>query len=214
MISRNEANLRDALLAIKYAIFYAWADTRDQVKVASFDARIVQTAFGQFLIHNVMNRIYQLNHGNQSITAELKPNSSNTAHHVAIRLEDILLTVSAVPHEKMRPRAALFREDYASRQGFFEISGLNSFVATSPPELIGATKTYLQILHGPNPDDRQQLGFMLVASLNRFNEYEGKPVPLDDLLMNFPTQQDNVEEIQDGISIQIREGIKVNPNKS
>ena len=77
-----------------------------------------------------------------------------------------------------------------------------------------ATNTYLQILHGPKIDDRQQLGFMLVASLNRFNEYEGKPVPLDDLLMNFPTQQDDVEEIQDDISFEIKESIKFNINKS
>ena len=214
MKSKNEVSLNEALLALKYAISNAWADTRRQVKASSYDPRIVQTAFGQFLVHNVMNRIYQLNEDYQSMTAELRPNSSNTAYHVAIRLEDTLLTVSAIPHENLRPRAALFREDYASRQGFFEINGQNRFVAASPPELSESTKTYLQILHGPKADDRQQLGFMLVASLNRFNEYEGKPVPLDELLLNFPTQQDDVEEIQDGISIGIRDGVIFNRNKS
>ena len=101
-MSKNEVTFRDALLSIKYAISFAWADSRGQVKAASYDPRIVQTAFGQFLVHNVMNRIYQLNEGYQNITAELRPNSSNTAYHVAVRLEDTLLTVSAVAHENVR----------------------------------------------------------------------------------------------------------------
>ena len=103
MKSKNEVSLNEALLALKYAISNAWADTRRQVKASSYDPRIVQTAFGQFLVHNVMNRIYQLNEDYQSMTAELRPNSSNTAYHVAIRLEDTLLTVSAIPHENLRP---------------------------------------------------------------------------------------------------------------
>ena len=215
MLSKNEALFIDALLAIKYAISFAWDDTREQVKTADYDPRIVQTAFGQFLVHNVMNRIYQLNAGyHQTITAELKPNRSKNAHHVAVRFEGTLLTVSAVGHENVRPRPAIFREDYASRQTSFEISEQNSFVATLPPRLDGPTKTYLQILHGPKVDDRHQLGFMLVAYLNRFNEYESKPVPLDELLMHAQTQKEEVEEIQDGINIKIRYDIEIEPDMS
>ena len=211
---QNEAKFEDALLALKYAISYAWEDTRGQVKSANYDPRIVQTAFGQFLVHNVMNRIYQLNEGySQSFTAELRPNRTKNAHHITVRVASTLLTVSAVEHENVRPRPAMFREDYASRQGFFAITNQNTFIPTSPPVSSARPKTYLQILHGPRVDDRCRLGFLLVAKMNRFNEYEGKPVPLDELLTHFQAQRDEVEEIRDGISIRIKDGAKIEPEK-
>lgn len=204
MRSENQVSLQDSLLAVRDAISFAWADTRKQVKGAGYDDRIVQTAFGQFLVHNVMNRIYQLNMGCENMKVELRPNSNNTAHHVVIRFNNMLLTVSAVAQPHMRPRAALFREEYASRQGFFRISEQNSFVPTSPRSLSEPRTSYLQILHGPKDDDRQHLGFMLIASLNHFNEYEGKPAPLDDLLLSSPIEPEHVEDIQDSINIEIR----------
>ena len=201
-----QVKTRDALIAVKLAIFDGWADTRRQIAAAGYDTRITQSAFGQFLVHNVMNRTYRLNESDPNITVELRPNKNNTAHHVVVRIEDVLMTVSAVPNEHVRARPALFREEYASRQGSFKIDAGDNFVPL-PPEQMDSIETYIQILHGPSVDNREQHGFTIVAFLNQFNECTGKPLQIDDFLAQFPDQLDDAEIIQENIKIKPRKRI-------
>ena len=116
------------------------------------------------------------------------------------------MTVSAVPNEHLRPRPALFREEYASSQGSFAIDAGGNFFPL-PPAQIDSIETYIQILHGPSVDDREQHGFTLVVFLDRFNECTGKPVTIDDFLAQFPAQLDDAEIIEENIDIKPRERI-------
>ena len=206
MGSLFQVNIRDALIAVKFAISDGWADTRRQIVAAGYDPRITQSAFGHFLVHNVMNRTYLLNDSAPNLEVELRPNKNNSMHHAVVRVDDVLMTVSAVPKEHLLPRPALFRGEYASRQGSFAIDAGDNFVP-SPPEQMDSIMTYIQVLHGPSVDDREKTGFTLVAFFDQFNEPIGKPVQIDEFLAQFPAQMDDAEIIQENIKIRPRKRI-------
>ena len=56
----RHCDLREAIGPIETAIQEAWATTRRQIEEADFDRRIAQTAFAQFLVHNVRNEVFRL----------------------------------------------------------------------------------------------------------------------------------------------------------
>ncbi len=206
MESIFQAKIRDALIAVKLAISDGWADTRRQIAAVGYDPRITQSAFGQFLVHNVMNRTYRLNDSEPNLQVELRPNKNNAAHHAVVRVEHVLMTVSAISAEYVQSRPALFREEYASLQGSFGIDAGGNFVPL-PPEEMDSVITYIQVLHGPSVDDREQNGFTLVAFYDQFNERKGKPVRIDDFLAQFPAQMDDAEIIEENIDIKPRKRI-------
>ena len=192
---------RGALLAVETAIEDAWADTRRQVGEEDYDKRIIQTAFGQFLVHNVMNCVYKLDAAYPGIAAELVPNERASSYHIRVNIHGLFITISSVPDVHAGPRHAEFRANYAMLQGYFRINKDNRFEASPPPELDEPTGTYMQILHGPKADSRQELGFVLVAFPNRFGNYEQNPMPMDHflhaLLQNGTTDEEIIDDISD-----------------
>ena len=109
----RHCDLRKALGPIETAIQEAWATTRRQIEEADFDRRIAQTAFAQFLVHNVRNEVFRLDEAPGDVETFLIPNRRRTSHHVVVRFRNFWITVSAVKNRKDRPRPARFRTDYA-----------------------------------------------------------------------------------------------------
>ena len=170
------AVLPDTLNVIATCIEDAWAQTRQQVDDVGYHNLIQQTAFAQFLVANVAHQVYQLNDAFPGISASLRPNRTGTAHHVVVNAQGTLITISAVPHNEARPRSAWFREAYGTRQASFQINDeSNDFELTPPPTHPPDDWNYIQILHGPTQDNRRELGFILVAVIDRFNSYARPP---------------------------------------
>ena len=186
---------RRFFVALLSAIEDAWGDTRRQINEEHYHNRIIQTAFGQFLFHNVMNRVYGLGDAHPGISVALMPNCTGTAYHAVARIDNIQITLSAVANEQARPRPALYRTDYATRQGFFTIDDTNILTPSPPTELDDFALPYVQILYGPAKDNRQELGFIMIAFVNRFNEYDPAPMHLDDFLAKLPGQEVAAEDI-------------------
>ena len=191
---------RPAFVAVKTALEDAWADTRRQLREEDYDSRIIQTAFGQFLVHNVMNRVYHLHAAYPGITADLVPNERGSAHHVRVNIHGLFATISSVPDLQARPRHAQFRANYARQQSYFKISRDNRFQLAPPPEPDDPASTYTQILHGPKSDSRQELGFILVGFPNRFGEYQQEPMHIDEFL-NLSQPEMTDEEVIEDISL-------------
>ena len=186
---------RDAFVALKTAIEDAWAVTRRQIGEEDYDGRIIQTAFAQFLVHNVMNCVHRLNTAFPDITVDLVPNERGSAHHVTVNVRGRFVTISSVPNIQARPRHANFRTNYARLQGRLTINKDNELEASPPLEPDEPTLTYIQILHGPKEENRQDLGFILVAFPNRFGEYPEEPISLDKFLDSLQQQGIADEEI-------------------
>lgn len=175
--------LRSTLQRIEEAIEEAWAITRRQIEEANFDERISQTAFAQFLVHHVRNEIFKLGTAPGDVETDLIPNRRKSAHHVIVRFGSFWITVSAIKARSDRPRPARFRTDYSHRQMRFVVNEeSNTFEAASPPDTNRSIHTYIQLLHGPTPEDRQTHGFTLVAFTNRFGEYEPMPMEISEFL--------------------------------
>ena len=180
----RHCELQEATGRIEPAIQEAWATTRRQIDEANFDRRIAQTAFAQYLVHNVRNEVFRLDEAPGDVETFLIPNRRRTSHHVVVRFRNFWITVSAVKSRKHRPRPARFRTDYARRQMSFVVNqDNNDFEALPPPEAAeGDVPTYIQMLHGPTPGNRQTHGFTLIAFINRFGEYDPAPVEITEFL--------------------------------
>ena len=74
--------------------------------------------------------------------------------------------------------------DYTKRQMSFVVNQDNNDFETSPPPEAteGDVHTYIQMLHGPMPGNRQTHGFTLIAFINRFGEYNPAPVEITEFL--------------------------------
>ena len=176
--------LREAIGPIETAIQEAWATTRRQIDEADYEPRIAQTGFAQLLVHNVRNEVFRLGETPGEVETYLLPNRRRTSHHVLVRFRNFWITVSAVRSRKGRPRPARFRMDYARRQMSFVVNqDNNDFEPAPPPEATeGDVHTYIQMLHGPTPGNRQTHGFTLIAFINRFGEYGPAPVEITEFL--------------------------------
>ena len=179
---------------IEGAIEEAWATTRRQIEEAAYDQRIVQTAFAQFLEHNIRNEIFRLGHAPGEVETDLIPNRNRSAHHVVVRFRNFWITVSAVKTRADRPRPARFRTDYARRQMRFIVNDNNFFEAAPPPEPGQNIHTYIQILHGPASGNRQLHGFTLIAFANQYGEYQPRPMEVAEYLNNGRQPQEEVAE--------------------
>ena len=136
------------------------------------------------LVHNVRNEVFRLDEAPGDVETFLIPNRRRTSHHHVVRFRNFWITVSAVKSRKHRPRPARFRTDYARRQMSFVVNqDNNDFEALPPPEAAeGDVPTYIQMLHGPTPGNRQTHGFTLIAFINRFGEYDPAPVEITEFL--------------------------------
>ena len=139
------------------------------------------TAFGQLLVHNVMHYASLLDGLYPGLTVVLRPNSRKTAYHVLTRAPGMVWTISAVPDRLSKPRFAFFRDEYATRQAFFMVNENNDFEMRLPVNFFVGSR-YFHILHGPRPDNRRELGFILMAEVDSFGEYVAVPQDLDDFV--------------------------------
>ena len=172
-----DTHLRRTIGLIGHAIEEGWAAARTQIKEAGFGPRIIQTAFPQYLVHHVMHEIHQLGSTSDEVETFLIPNRRRTSHHVVVRFGNFWTTVSAVKSQSDRPRPARFRSDYSQRQMRFVIDeSTNRFQVAPLPEASHKIHTYIQMLHGPTPENRQVHGFTLIAFTNHFGEYEPNPI--------------------------------------
>ena len=207
VVAASLDDLRDAIAPVEIAIEEAWATTRRQIQDAAFDHRISQTAFAQFLVHNVRNEIFRLGQGDGQVFTDLVPNRRGSAHHVVVRFRNFWITVSAVKSRSERPRPARFRADYARRQMRFIVNEENNYFEAAPPpeDARDDIHTYIQMLHGPDPSDRQMHGFTLVAFTNRFGEYNPRPIDIRDFLNSEDENNDHpgVEIIEEAFRIEI-----------
>ena len=172
-------SLSVALEAIKAAIQDAWADTRAQMADYQFHPAVVHTAFGQFLVHNVRNKVFRID--TPGMVTELVLNRRRTAYHLKVVLKnELFLTISAVEDPVSPPRPAQFRTDYVGgSQSWFRITAQNDFEPVPP---VKSTAEYIQILHGPlgtRGQKRQELGFIHVAFPHDGGGYRRLTIPLD-----------------------------------
>lgn len=173
------ASLRVVLEAIKAAIQDAWADTRVQMEEYGFQPAVVHTAFGQFLAHNVLNKVFQIE--SVGMVSQFVPNRRGSAYHVKVVIEGrLFLTISAVENPESPPRPARFRTDYAEGlQSWFEVTAEEEFELVLPTK---STVEYIQILHGPSGprgQKRQELGFICVAFPDSGGGSRRPSIPLD-----------------------------------
>ena len=181
--------LSASLKTIKAAIQDAWADTRAQMEDYQFGESTMHTAFGQFLVHNVRNRVSGIDiHG---VMSNLVPNRRHTANHERVIVEGaLILTFSAVESQKSSPRPAQFRTEYAEGlQSWFDITDQNEFEAMRPPK---ATLEYIQILHGSkgsSDQERRELGFINVAFPSSGGGYRRRSIPLDAYIAELSIEQ-------------------------
>ena len=197
---------RTAFKAIEATLHDAYEDTDQQLSPSEYHPRVAKSAFGQFLFHNVLNRLYQLSDNVPNIKTNLIPNGAFGSQHITLSVNDNwFITVSAVPDEQAEPRDARFRDRYAS-QFSFDIDENDNLVPVPLPTLNNSEPTYIHLLHGPRQNNRRRLGFILVARPNALGEYVSDPTPLETFLdERFGPHTSDEEEIKDTL----RESLKV-----
>ena len=169
---------RTAFKAIEATLHDAYEETDQHLTTWGYHPRVAKTAFGHALFYNVMNRLYQLEDSTPNIKTTLMPNGAYGSQHITLSVNDHwFITVSAVPDEQTLPRDAKFRDRYA-RQFTFDIDENDNLVPVPLPTLYPFEPTYVQLLHGPRPDNRRKLGFVLVTRPNALGEYVTDAMPL------------------------------------
>ena len=162
--------LAAAFRKIQGSIVDAWDVTELQMVVFNYDSRVVQTAFAQFLVANVTQKVFENIEGIlPGVNADLVPNSTRSAHHVVVNPPGMLVTVSAVQHRTEAPRSAIFRETYASQQMTFGINTTSAFQSLPPPSISSFSCRYFQVRHGPQARS-QKLGFIVVVPIDGFGD--------------------------------------------
>ena len=174
---------REAFEALRAAILDAYQDTRRQVTEQGYDPRIVQTAFAQFLHHNVQNRVLLLEGNHPDIRVRLIPNFGRGSHHIRVDIRNWIITISAVVNSYDRPRVARFRSDYALQWSFI-FDDRNDLVIVPPLNIDKEPMNYIQVLHGPREDKRMYLGLMLIAEPDARGKYVRAPASFDAFLYN------------------------------
>ena len=162
--SEHSTDSRNTFLVAHEAIRAAYMDARQHFVDSGFEWQIVQTGYAHDLNNFVNHRVFDALH--TRVNAEFVPNSTGSAHHLRLRIDSWVVTISAVRHPSDRPRFAHFREGY-SRQSRFDFDG-SGFVTVVQPMIGEEEVEYIQILHGPdslNPRNYQRmaLGFVRVA---------------------------------------------------
>lgn len=163
----NPTLIRDAFIAIERSLSKAWDETRQLLE--HHNPRIRKDAFGQWLYTNVQEQICRLQDTSPALDIEIKANRNQSAHHVELRVQGFLGTISAVPRPGHLPRDADFRrriqESLQSR--FSSKDGVFTFVE---PLITNSSLSYIQILHGPKDggEYREELGFIRIAFYDRF----------------------------------------------
>ena len=212
LLPRREKNaIRIALMALATAIMDAYKYTATQMEEVGYEPEIEQTAFGQYLVHNVMQHVWQLNKLYPGMHVELVPNKRGSSHHVRAEISGLLVTISAVEYSGAKPRKAVFRKDYANRY-YFYVNEQNEFeLSPDPYGMMGQTQRYMQILHGPHDDDRRTLGFLEVAMPNRDGNYDEHPIPFDELmpLLTDESIGDDVEIVEDIEPLEVKSSDRV-----
>ena len=193
-----------AFEALDATIQYAYYLTGNQMVELGYDRRIAQTAFGQYLYHNVMHEVQLLGRNDPSIEAELHPHVRESGHHVVVMLQGLIITISAVEHRGQRPRYAAHRSIYAGQLSF-TITDDGKFVV--PPLSVQdfSQPAYIQLLHGPEPGNRQRHGFTLLAFLNERGEYLSDVVDLHEKLASIAVERQTRETVREDLRLKFVE---------
>ena len=202
---------------LRDAIVRGWINTDRQMKELEYEEEIQHDSFGQFLFANVHHNVYQLRGLQLGMTVEMRLNRRKTAHHAIVKIGHKKVTVSAVPDQHSWPRYADFRNDCATRQLAFTYDlDSNTFGLQAPPSfeslLEGRETKYYQILHGPNPEDRQKLGFVQVVGVNIYGEHIAPPVDIDEYIGSIPQVRPN-EPVEAHPTVDITDDIQVLPKE-
>ena len=204
----DSATIRCGLEAIRTAIEDAYAYTRVQMQEGQYHQSVVHTAFGQFLVHNVRDRIAKIRI--PGLVSRFASNPRGTAYHEIAFLEDKLFaTISAVTQPDSPPRPARFRSGYASGlQSSFRITDEDEFEPIPP---IQPTTVYAQILHGSARESglpRQQLGFIQVAFPDGAGGYSRPTISLEAFIAEWSSHRPAETEVitEDGdLGVKLRE---------
>lgn len=173
--------------SIKHAIEQAWLDTDIQMQQQSYPPAVRRDYYYQFLNANTMTRLYEIRDLHENFAVELRLNERKTAYHARLRINHKTATISTITDEDSQPRHADFRQNYAVRQLEFDLNSLENTLSIPPlpsKESLeeGTNALYYQILHGPARGKKHELGFILVVSINVFDERIGEPVSIDDYI--------------------------------
>ena len=190
-----------AFQALDATISYAYSLTANQMVEFGYDRRIAQTAFGQYLYHNVMHEVQLLGKNAPSIEAELRPHVRESGHHVVVTLQGLVITISAVEHRGQWPRYAVHRSIYAGQLSF-TITDDGKFVV--PPFSVQeiSRPAYVQLLHGAEPGNRQRHGFTLLAFLNERGEYLPDVIDLHEKLASIAVERQTMETVREELGLQ------------
>ena len=214
-VVETTTSISAALEIIKAVIQDAWGDTRNQMEEYGYGPRVIHTAFAQFLVHNIRNRVSRID--TPGISTQLVPNRRHSANHVKVCIGDnLVLTISTVRNPEETPRRALFRTEYAEgMQSWFDITDQNVFEMMIPA---GPGIEYIQILHGPKGhrgQKRCELGFIYVAFPLSSGGYRRRSISLDAYLAELSIGQSvGVEDIkEDDLGVTLRKERQDNAEK-
>ena len=189
------------LSAIQGAIESAYIETRTQT--ADHDPRLQQTLFGQVLYHNVSQQVHASCSNLPDVASDLRPNSTRSTYHVAVAVNEILITIHAVPKRDRRPKKSKYTTRLNFIQPYFTINAAGAFEIAPLPNPHHPDTSYVQILHGPHTHDRRSLGFTLIAILDHSDHYLANTIDLEQHIADHWPQSDDIENIQDQINLPI-----------
>ena len=194
----GSSEILDALTAIDDAIKRGYDVTRRDLKSKMFDPRVSKTAFGQGLHHNISQSVYNIGGNLPDIVTDLPPNMRRSHHHVIVVAGRVLFTMSAVKRRDQVPRYAVHRSRYAYLQEYFRIGDDGAFEIVPVPDPYDLSSMYVQVLHGPAPDDPQRHGFTVLRVLDVDNNFYPLVIDLEDFLTSAMTaSSDNANVTED-----------------
>ena len=170
----SEPPVLHALSEVNSGIGRGYAQAGKEMQKAKFTPGLVRTAFPQSLYHHVTQQVCDIGGNDAEIVTDLRSNRRRSVDHVIVAVSNVLMTVSAVKTPQQKPRYAAHRSRYAMTQTYFKTP------RSEPPDPLEAMpipnpydigSLYIQVLHGPKSDDRQQHGFTVIRAMDMNDQY-------------------------------------------
>ena len=187
------------LTALDTIVSDAYPTTRREMVDKRFSKRVTLTAFPQYLFHNMLHEAEVLSETEPRLGVTIRPHVRESGYHVVAMIEDLIITISAVQHSGQRPRYAAHRAQYAGQMSFAEVDGY--FVQVPFLEDTAFRLKYVQLLHGPEPGDRQKHGFSILAFMNERGEYLPEVIDLRQQLKSIVEEHGTVETVHEELGL-------------
>lgn len=97
------------------------------------------------------------------LEASVRDNSRRTSQYSIVRSGNFVMTASYVNERSSTVRAAEFRSDFAGLNKLLSQMSFEGMEAEDESRQMDGETIYCILLHGPNPDDKTQPGFMTWA---------------------------------------------------